>query len=216
MEIASLTLSQKHRLYSATLMLAFLSILFAFAEAIFSTWYGYNDESLTLFGFGIGSFIEIISAIGVAHMIIRIRQNEKSNRDNFERTALQITGSGFYVLVAGIVVTCAYNTWTGHTPGTTLPGVIISICSIFLMLLLVSGKTKAGKKLQSDAILADAECTKVCIYTSLVLLMASGVYELTHFKYVDDIGSLGIAYFSFKEARECFEKARSEKHCSCG
>ena len=34
---------------------------------------GYQDETLTLFGFRVDSFIEVISGIGIALMILRIR-----------------------------------------------------------------------------------------------------------------------------------------------
>ncbi len=102
------TLNKNHQ-YNSAFVFSALTIIFALAEAIVSTYYGYNDESLTLFGFGIGSFIEVISAIGVAHLIIRIKRNENSNRDNFERAALRITGSGFYILVAGLILTGIYN-----------------------------------------------------------------------------------------------------------
>jgi len=205
----------RERQYKIAFRLASLSIVLAFAEALFSTFYGYNDESITLFGFGVGSFMEIISALGVAHMIIRLKQNENRTRDNFERTALRITGFGFYILAGGLVVTIIYNVWTQHKPETTVPGIIISLFSIAFMLFLFYGKSVTGKLLNSDAILADANCTKVCIYMSVILLAASGIYELTKFGYVDDVGTLGIAYFSFKEGKECFGKAKSNKHCSC-
>lgn len=215
MEILISSEINNDRRYRNAFVLSVLTIVIALAEALFSIYYGFNDESLTLFGFGVGSFIEIISAIGVAHMVVRIKQNEKSNRDNFERTALRITGTGFYILVAGLVITVIYNIWTGHKPETTMSGIIISIFSIALMLSLYFGKTKVGNQLNSDAILADASCTKVCIYTSLILLLASGIYELTKLPYIDDIGTLGIVYFSFIEGKECFEKAKSNNHCSC-
>ena len=216
MEVTGIILQVNKRLqYKNASRLAFLSIVLAFAEALFSTFYGYNDESMTLFGFGVGSFIEIISAIGVAHMIMRLKQNENGTRDNFERTALRITGFGFYILAGGLVVTIIYNVWTQHKPETTVPGIIISLLSIVFMLFLFYGKSVTGKLLNSDAILADANCTKVCIYMSVILLAASGIYELTKFGYVDDVGTLGIAYFSFKEGKECFEKVKSNKHCSC-
>lgn len=205
--------TDKQRQYKLAFGLAVLTIIFALAEAIFSTYFGYCDESLTLFGFGVGSFIEVFSAIGVAHMIVRVGQHPTSNRDSFERTALRITGFGFYILVAGLVVTSIYNLYIGHKPETTFSGIIIALASIVLMLALVFGKTKVGKQLNSDAILADAECTKVCIYMSLVLLVASGIYELTKFVYIDNIGTLGLAYFSYKEGKECFEKAKSDKLC---
>lgn len=210
----SATINKNH-LYKIAFSLAILTIIFAFAEAIFSTYYGYNDESLSLFGFGVGSFIEIISAIGVARMIVRIKQNEDSKRSDFEKTALRITGTCFYILVAGLVCTSAYNIYIGHKPETTLSGVIIAVFSIILMLGLLYGKTRIGKQLNSDAIHADASCTKVCIYMSLVLLVVSGLYQIIKIPYFDALGTLGIAYFSFKEGKECFENAKSDKHCSC-
>lgn len=82
----------KYKQYNHAYTLALLSIGFALTEALFSTYFGYNDESLTLFGFGVGSFMEVISAIGIAHMINRIKQNENSNTDNLNalHCALQV------------------------------------------------------------------------------------------------------------------------------
>lgn len=208
------TINYKKR-YNYALFLSLLTIAIALGEALFSTYYGFTDESLTLFGFGVGSFIEVVSAIGVAHMIVRIKQNEKSNRDNFERIALKITGTGFYILVIGLIITVVYNIWLGHKPETTISGVIISVFSIALMLSLYFSKIIVGNQLNSDAILADASCTKVCIYMSIILLASCGIYELTKLRFIDDIGTLGIVYFSYKEGKECFEKAKSNKHCSC-
>lgn len=215
METLSLSsTTNKTHLYKFAFGLALITIIFAIAEAFFSTYYGYNDESLSLFGFGVGSFIEVISAIGVAQMIVRIKQNENSSRSNFEKTALRITGTCFYILVAGLVITSVYNIYTGHKPEATLSGIVIASFSIMLMLFLLYSKTRIGKQLNSDAILADANCTKVCIYMSLVLLVVSGLYQVIKFPYFDSIGTLAIAYFSFKEGKECFENAKSDKHCS--
>jgi divalent metal cation (Fe/Co/Zn/Cd) transporter len=206
---------QKSKGYNIAFGLSILSIIFALAEGFFSTYFGYNDESFTLFGFGAGSFIEIFSALGVAHMIIRIQKYPDSNRGDFEQTALRITGFGFYFLVAGLTVISIYEIYTAHKPQSTLSGIFISLISIFMMLILIYGKNKIGKALNSDAILADAECTKVCVYMSIVLLISSGIYAITKFPYIDSLGTLGIAYLSFKEGKECFEKAKSNKNCGC-
>lgn len=204
------------KLYKLAFGLAIFTIIYNISEGLLATYLGYEDESLALFGFGVDSFIEVISGLGIAHMVIRIQRQPDSNRDDFERTALRITGFSFYALVFGLVTTSIYNIWTGHKPETTFWGVVISIFSILIMWILIIGKTKAGKQLNSDAILADAECTRVCIYMSIVLLISSGIYQLTNFAYIDSIGTLGLSYFAFKEGRECFDKARSNKHCSCG
>ena len=74
---------------------------------------------------------------------------------------------------------------------------------------------KNWKLLHSEAILADAECTKICIYMSVILWISSAVFELTSFKYIDSIGTLGLSYFAFKEGKECFDKAKSDQYCSC-
>jgi divalent metal cation (Fe/Co/Zn/Cd) transporter len=84
------------------------------------------------------------------------------------------------------------------------------------MWILISYKTKVGRMLNSSAILADAACTKVCMQLSIILLLSSLGYELTGFGGIDSIGAIGIAWFSFKEGRESFEKSRNLKcKCSC-
>lgn len=203
------------QLYKFALMLAVFTIIYNIGEGLVATYLGYEDESLTLFGFGADSFIEVISGLGIAHMIMRIQHKPNSNRDDFERTALRITGYSFYALVLGLLITSIYDLWTGHKPATTMFGIIISVISIAVMWVLIYYKIQVGKQLNSDAILADAECTKVCIYMSIILLLSSVIYELSNFSYIDSIGGIGLAYFSWKEGSECFEKATSNKNCSC-
>ncbi len=203
------------RMYNLAYLLALFTIIYNVAEGLVSVWFGVSDESLALFGFGTDSFVECISGLGIAHMISRIRNNPESSIDPFERNALRITGTSFYILAAGLTLSGIYNIITGHKPETTFWGVIISSVSIVMMLLLIAGKTRAGKMLRSEAILADARCTRVCVYMSVILLLSSGIYELTGFRYIDSIGTLGLAYLSFDEGKECFEREKSNKNCIC-
>lgn len=175
---------------------------------------GYEDETLSLFGFGADSFIEVMSGVGIAVMIMRIRQNPGSSRSRFEIRALKITGIAFFLLSAGLITGIVINLITRNKPETTLWGIIISIVSIAVMLWLMNAKKNVGKKLRSDPVIADANCTKVCVYMSVVLLVASLVYELTGFAYADAIGAAGLAYFSTTEGIEAFEKAKG-KECEC-
>lgn len=202
-------------LYNTAFWLAVFTIAYNIIEGLVSTYLGFEDESLALFGFGSDSFIEVVSGFGIAHMILRIKRNPNSNRDSFERTALRITGFAFYALVVGLVITSLHNIWTGHKPITTFWGVIISSISILVMWFLVAWKRRVGKQLDSDPILADANCTLVCVYMSVILLVSSGIYELFGIPYIDSIGTLGLAYFAFNEGKECFEKANSDKYCGC-
>lgn len=208
-------MTDNKKLYKIAFGLAVFTIIYNIAEGLISTYLGFEDESLALFGFGSDSFIEVISGLGIAHMILRIQNNPDSKRDNFERTALRITGVAFYILVFGLIITSIYNIGTRHKPLTTFWGVVISTISILIMWILVLWKKKVGNQLNSAPILADANCTMVCVYMSIILLTSSGIYELFEIPYIDSIGTLGLSYFAFKEGKECFEKATSNKNCCC-
>jgi divalent metal cation (Fe/Co/Zn/Cd) transporter len=215
MNVTSNIDENKRRLYRITFGLAAFTIVYNIIEGLVATYFGYEDGSLALFGFGLDSFIEAISGLGIAHMVLRIRFQPDGNRDKFENTALRITGVAFYLLAVGLTVSGCHNILTGQKPETTFWGVIISLISILIMWMLIYGKIRVGAQLNSEAILADARCTKVCIYMSVVLLAASAIYELTKIPYVDAIGTLGLAYLSYVEGKECFEKARTNGNCSC-
>ena len=203
------------KLLKIAFLLSILTIVYNIAEGIISIYFGIHDEALSLLGFGTDSFVEVISGIGIAHMLIRMRYSKVNQRDIFERQALRITGFGFYILTLGILVGVIYNVVKGTKPETTLPGIIIASISIFTMYFLMHYKLKIGKALDSDAIISDANCTKSCLYLSIVLLLSSGLYTIFQIGYIDSIGSLAIAWFTFKEGRESFEKAKSNK-LSCG
>jgi divalent metal cation (Fe/Co/Zn/Cd) transporter len=196
------------------LWLAIFTIVYNLAEGAFSVFFGAEDEALTLFGFGVDSFIEVLSGIGILVMVLRIRNHPDTPRSQFEQTALRVTGTAFFILAAGLAVTAIYNLIVGHKPSSTLPGTIISLISIACMWLLVAAKRKVGRTLDSAPILSDANCTLTCIYMSLVLLAASLIYQFTGFGFIDSIGSLGLIYFSISEGKESFEKANNLE-CDC-
>jgi divalent metal cation (Fe/Co/Zn/Cd) transporter len=128
-----------------------------------------------------------------------------------------VTGTAFYLLTAGLAATSAWNLYKGHAPETTFWGIVISLVSIFSMWALIHYKTKVGRGLGSNAILADAACTRACMQLSVVLLLASVGYELTGFGGLDSVGALVIALLTFREGREAFEKSRREVlACCCG
>jgi divalent metal cation (Fe/Co/Zn/Cd) transporter len=207
-------MEQEIKLYKRAFQLSLFTIFYNIFEGIVSLLMGYHDETLTLFGFGIDSFIEVISGIGIAIMIMRIKQNPKSSKNKFEINALQITGISFYMLSVGLLIGIIINIINNHKPETTFWGIVISIISIIVMLLLMIAKKRVGKKLNSEPIISDANCTKVCLYMSIVLLLASFIYEFTGFVYADLLGTAGLIYFSISEGKEAFEKAKG-KNCHC-
>ena len=201
------TQAREARYWQNAFWLAIFTIGYNLLEGLVSVYLGLQDEALTLFGFGVDSFIEVMSGIGILAMVLRIRRHPETPRSRFEQTALRVTGTAFYLLAAGLAISAAYNIFTGHKPETTLPGIVIALISIAVMWLLVLGKRRTGRALSCSPIMADANCTMVCIYMSVVLLASSLIYELTGFGFVDSLGAIGLIYYSVREGRESFEKA---------
>jgi divalent metal cation (Fe/Co/Zn/Cd) transporter len=210
---------KRERLLKTALILSIITVAYNIAEGMVSVAFGLGDETLALLGFGIDSFVEVLSGAGILHMIIRMKKagiNDILSRDRFERQALRVTGTAFYLLAAGLVTGSVYNIINSLKPETTLAGIIISLLSIITMFILMKLKLKTGRELRSNAIVADAYCTKTCFYLSFVLLASSLLYELFGVAWFDIAGSLGIAWFAFSEARESFAKASDKnisQHC---
>jgi divalent metal cation (Fe/Co/Zn/Cd) transporter len=206
----------KNKLYTLASVLALITIFYNIVEGLVSVFFGLEDESMSLFGFGLDSFVEVVSGIGIWHMIRRIRRNGGENPDQFEKRALKITGSAFYILTAGLAITSIVDLSRGHKPESTFWGIVVSIVSIFSMWALIRAKVKVGKELNSQAILADAACTRACLRLSVVLLAASAGYRLTGIGGLDSIGALVIGALCFREGKEAFGKARAGSFaCTC-
>ncbi len=208
--------TQEQRLYQRAYWLSLVTIGYNVLEGVLSIFLGYQDEALTLMGFGIDSFIEVLSGIGIAHMVWRIGRFGTEQLDRFEQTALRITGTAFYLLTAGLILSAGVSIATDHHPNTTFWGIVISALSLITMGFLIWAKLSVGKKLQSEPIIADARCTLTCLWMSVVLFASSGLYELFHIGWLDSLGLVGLAFFSFREGQECFEKARARTLTCCG
>jgi divalent metal cation (Fe/Co/Zn/Cd) transporter len=202
---------------NTALWLSIITIVYNAIEGLVSVYFGNTDDTLVLLGFGIDSFVEVISGIGILHMVIRMQRSEIKDFDKFERLALRITGISFILLSVGLVAGSILNLLNKSRPETTLAGIIIAGVSILTMYFLMNYKLKAGKALNSEAIIADAHCTKTCLYLSFILLISSLLYEFLKISYIDIAGSLGIAWYAFSEGRESLEKAKKNQlSCSCG
>ena len=213
--MTKLTETNQDKLLNTAFFLSIVTVAYNLVEGVVATYFGAHDETLALLGFGIDSFVEVISGLGVGHMIYRMKRHPVTERDRFESTALRITGTSFFLLTAGLIAGSVINIIGNSHPTTTVVGLIVSLISIFTMWLLIHFKLRVGRALGameaagSEAIVSDAHCTRACVRLSFVLLASSALYELFKIPYIDVIGSLVIAYISFMEGREAFEKAKS-------
>lgn len=118
------------------------------------------------------------------------------------------------MLSAGLIIGALLNLYHGHKPETTFWGIVIASISISVMWILIRYKVKVGHQRNSEAILADANCSRVCLWLYWILLFASVGHELTGIGGIDAVGAIVIAIYSFREGRASFEMARGEP-CHC-
>jgi hypothetical protein len=86
---------ERARLYRLASVLALITIFYNLGEGLVSVFFGLEDETVALFGFGLDSFVEVISGLGIWHMVRRVRNHgTDSDPDRFERTASSAPPSG--------------------------------------------------------------------------------------------------------------------------
>src|SRR5450759_3318143 len=115
-------INSEQKFYKQAYWLSLFTIFYNIIEGIVSMVFGYADETLTLFGFGADSFIEVMSGIGIAMMIMRIKQNPDSSKSKFEKKALIITGTAFYLLSLGLIFGIVLNIINHNKPKNNLLG----------------------------------------------------------------------------------------------
>ena len=94
---------------TTALWLSVITIVYNIIEGLVSVYFGSADDTLVLLGFGVDSFVEVISGIGILHMVLRMQRSEIKDFDKFERLALRITGVAFIVLAIGLVAGSILN-----------------------------------------------------------------------------------------------------------
>lgn len=198
--------------------LAWFTVGYNLLEGLVSVAFGLKDESLSLFGFGLDSFIEVFSAVIV---LWRLRREFGNGAGSVQRERLATRGIGvlFVLLAATVLVNSGFRLMRHAHPDTALPGIIISLASLSFMYWLYTAKMRVAKALDSRALKSDAVCSLACIWLSVVLLAGSGVYFLTKIWWIDSAAAIVIAVLVLREGVENIQgslKKEFDGGCSCG
>ena len=78
-------LKDRTHFYKWASALALITIFYNVIEGCVSIFFGLQDETIALFGFGLDSFVEVVSGIGIWHMVKRMKQNDSINHDGFKK-----------------------------------------------------------------------------------------------------------------------------------
>ena len=149
--------------------LEYFTIAWNSLEGIVAVIAGAFAGSISLVGFGIDSFIEVISG-GVLLWRMSVDADVR-RRERNEKFSLRIVGVCFLALAAYVSYESVSDIVSRKPPEHSIPGIVLACVSLVVMPLLARAKRKIGRALGSAAMHADARQTDFCVYLSLILLL---------------------------------------------
>jgi|SRR5579863_4945857 len=164
--------------------------------------------SISLVGFGIDSFIEVISG---SVLLWRMSVDaDMRRRERNERLSLRIIGVCFLALALYVGYEAVSVLVTRRAPEHSIPGIILACVSLVVMPVLSRAKKKVGKELGSAAMHADAKQTDFCVYLSAILLMGLLLNVALGWWWADPIAALVMVPIIVKEG---IDGARAKACC---
>jgi divalent metal cation (Fe/Co/Zn/Cd) transporter len=188
-------------------LLAWFTVGYNLLEGFVSIAFGFSDDSVALWGFGLDSLIEVASALVV---LWRLKAGLTARATERERKATLAIGILFLVLAGVVVGGSLLQLAQRHHPATTLPGLLIALASLSFMVWLWRAKGAAARALDSAALASDAACSLACIQLSGVLLAGSLVFWLLPgLWWADAVAACALALLIAKEGWSMVRAARS-------
>jgi divalent metal cation (Fe/Co/Zn/Cd) transporter len=195
------------------LFLAWFTVGYNLVEGGVSIFFGVKDESVSLWGFGLDSLVEVTSAFVVLWRLKGATSKER------ERRAVLAIASLFLILALSIVVGASLQLLHREHPATTLPGILVALLSLSFMGWLWRAKVRVAQALDSASLAGDAACSLACLQLSAVLLAGSALHAWhPALWWVDAVAAIGLAILIAREGAEAWRAARKpdfQGGCGC-
>jgi divalent metal cation (Fe/Co/Zn/Cd) transporter len=177
-------------------------------EGIVAVLAGVFAASISLVGFGVDSFIEVISG---AALLWRLSLDaEMRQRERIEKLTLRIVGVCFLALAAYVGYEAVSTLVGRRAPEHSLPGILLACASLVVMPLLSRAKRRVAVYLKSAALNADAKQTEFCSYLSVILLGGLLLNAALNLWWADPVAALIMVPIIAKEG---IDGLRSETCC---
>src|ERR1700686_3208152 len=189
--------------------LEYFTILWNSVEGLLSVGAGISAGSIALVGFGLDSFIEVISG---SALLWRMKADQDAEqRERAEGISLRVVGFCFLALAAYVVIDSIYYLLHKSGPERSLLGIAVGVAALFVMPLLARAKRNVGRAVGSPAMIADSQQTQFCTYLSAVLVAGLLLNFFLGWWWSDSVAALVMAPII---ANEGIEAVRGN-HCRC-
>lgn len=202
--MSALTDAEVQRLTRRGLRLAQFTVAYNVVEGIVAIAAGIAAGLVSVIGFGIDSGVESIAAVLVGlRLAARLRHGQADERK--ERITLKLVAVTFFILAAYVTFEGVRSLIIGERPESSPLAIGLLVASIIVMPILAAMKTRVGRRLGDNLILADAAETRICVLLSISTLLGVGLYMLTGAAWLDPVAAFVIALFAIHEGREAWE-----------
>ena len=185
------------------LRLEALTIAWNVIEAVIAVSAGLLAGSVALVSFGLDSVIETVAAAALYRRLnAELGGVDQCEIERQERLALRIVGFTFLALAAYIIYEAGSTLWFRNAPEPSAVGIGLATLSLVIMPVLAFAKLRAGRKLNSKALIADSKETFVCAYLSLALLVGLAANMLFGVWWADPVAALLMLPWVVKEGLE--------------
>lgn len=179
-------------------LIVLVTIAYNLVEGVVSIVAGAAASSMALVGFGLDSFVEVLSAVAVAW------QFSRSDPERYEQVTLRVIAVAFFAL-AGWVALGAGLSLAGVWEADVSPvGIGIALLSVIVMPALSWWERRTGIELGSATAVADSRQTLLCAALSVAVLIGLVANALWGWDWADAVAALVIAAFAVREGREAW------------
>ena len=179
-------------------------------EGIVAMLAGAVAGSISLMGFGIDSFIEVLSGSALLWKMSVDADVEQRRRN--EKRALRMVGICFLGLAVYLAYESGAALWRRRGPEHSVAGIALACASLVVMPLLSRAKRRVAAELGSGAMHADAQQTEFCTYLSAILLGGLAMNAAFGWWWTDSVAALVMAPII---GREGIAAVRGERCGEC-
>lgn len=195
---AALSDERRATLHRRVRLIVGFTISYNVIEGIVAISAGAAASSAALIGFGLDSFIEVLSAVAVAWQFTR------RDPERWEKPTVRAIGIAFFALAAYVTVD-AILALVGVEPVEHSPvGIAIAVASLVVMPALAWFQFRTGGELGSKSVQADAKQLLLCIYLSGTVLIGLLLNSLFGWWWADSVAALVVAALALREGIEAW------------
>lgn len=194
----TVTAERRATLHRRVRLIVGFTITYNVIEGIIAVSAGAAASSAALIGFGLDSFIEVLSAVAVAW------QYTRKDPERWEKPTVRAIGIAFFALAAYVSVD-AMLALAGAEPVEHSPlGIGIAVASLVVMPALAWFQFRTGRELGSRSVQADARQLLLCVSLSGTVLIGLLLNSLFGWWWADSIAALVVAVLALREGIEAW------------